>query len=328
MVHISPLLRKFQRKWTNKFQKSKIVSSSRKLVITEPIATGALFLLPAILIFSIFVIWPVIQSARISFYSWDGLGSPTQLIGISNYEELISDSLFWQSLRNNGFVLIWSLITQIPLGISLAILLTGRVKGSSFFRTLYLSPLVLSGVVVGLLWQWIYNPTFGLANEILKLAGLENFTSIWLGSDKIALVCVMLVGTWRDLGFYIVIFTTAIQGLPRDVNEAAMIDGAKGWQLHRYITIPLLKNTILTATVLSIIGSLQFFDLVWVMTKGGPYHSSELVTSYMFKTAFILKRWGYATTLGFVLFIITFVFVIVFIFLTQTDKSRKGKQSI
>jgi len=323
MGHIEIFLESCQQKIKQQMNRMKFLCLSRWFMSNEKVITGTIFIFPAVLIFSVFVILPLIQSARFSLYSWKGFGSPTLFIGISNYRELILDRLFWQSLRNNGFVMIWSLSTQIPLGISLAILLTGQVKGSSFFRTLYLSPLVLSGVVVGLLWQWIYNPTFGLANELLKIMGLEEFTSIWLGSDKIALGCVMLVSTWRDLGFYIVIFATAIQSFPQEIIEAAIIDGAKGWQLHRYITIPLLKNTILTASVLSIIGSLQFFDLVWVMTRGGPYHSSELVTSYMFKTAFTLKNWGYATTLGFVLFFITLVIVIIFILVTQKEKSTK-----
>lgn len=296
---------------------SKIAHFIRRTILTETTITGILFLLPATIIFTVFVIWPVIQSARYSLYSWNGLGPPTQYIGLDNYTRLVTDPLFWQALRNNGFVMIWSLATQIPLGLSLAILLTGQIKGSSFFRTLYLSPLVLSGVIVGLLWQWIYNPTFGLANELLGILGLEQYTSTWLGNGSIALACIMLVSTWRDLGFYIVIFAAGIQGIPQDIYEAAKIDGANGWQLHRYITLPLLKTTMLTATVLSIIGSLLFFDLVWVMTQGGPYHSSELVTSYMFKMAFTLKRWGYATTLGFVLFGITFALAIVFILLTR-----------
>lgn len=292
----------------------------RRTVLTEARMTAVLFLLPATIIFAVFIIWPVIQSACYSVYSWDGLGPPTQFIGLDNYARLLGDSVFWQALGNNIFVVIWSLVTQIPLGISLAILLTGRIKGSSFFRTLYLSPLVLSGVIVGLLWQWIYNPSFGLANGFLKSVGLEQYTSGWLGDEGIVLACVMVVSTWRDLGFYIVIFIAAIQGIPEEIYAAAKVDGASGWQLHQYITLPLLKTTTLTASVLSIIGSLQFFDLIWVMTEGGPYHSSEVVTTYMFKMAFQLRDWGYATTLAFVLFGITFTFVIAFIVFTQTRK--------
>lgn len=288
---------------------------------TETQITAVLFLLPATIMFLVFVIWPIIQSAHYSAYSWDGIGPPTNFIGLDNYLRLLKDPIFWKALGNNFFVLIWSLVTQIPLGILIAILLIGRIKGSSLFRTIYISPLVLSGVIIGLLWQWFYNPSFGLINSFLKSVGLEQYTSAWLGNASIVMICVMLVSTWRDLGFYIIIFTAAIQNIPDEIYGAAKVDGAYGWRLQRYITLPLIKPTIITASVLSIIGSLQFFDLIWVMTQGGPYHSSEVVTTYMFKMAFQLRDWGYATTLAFVLFIITFFLVIVFLTIIRTRKS-------
>ncbi|HNX89453.1 MAG TPA: sugar ABC transporter permease [Paludibacteraceae bacterium] len=290
---------------------------------TEASVTAVLFLLPATILFLVFVVWPIVQSAHYSVYSWDGLGKPEHFIGLENYARLLKDPVFWKALGNNFFVLIWSLVTQIPLGILLAILLTGRIKGSVFFRTLYISPMVLSGVIVGLLWQWVYNPSFGLANSFLTWIGFEQYTSGWLGDAGIVMVCVMIVSTWRDLGFYIIIFIVAIQSIPEEICAAAKVDGANSWQLHRYVTLPLIKKTTLTAFVLSLIGSLQFFDLTWVMTQGGPYHSSEVVTTYMFKTAFQLRDWGYATTLAFVLFCITFFIVIVFLIFNQTRKRFK-----
>ncbi len=299
------------------------VNIKHRKKFTEARITAVLFLLPAIILFLVFVVWPIVQSAHYSVYSWDGLGKPENFIGFDNYARLLKDPVFWKALGNNFFVLIWSLVTQIPLGILLAILLTGRIKGSVFFRTLYVSPMVLSGVIVGLLWQWVYNPSFGLANSFLKWIGFEQYTSGWLGDAGIVMVCVMIVSTWRDLGFYIIIFIVAIQSIPEEFYGAAKVDGANSWQLHRYVTLPLIKKTTLTAFVLSIIGSLQFFDLTWVMTQGGPYHSSEVVTTYMFKTAFQLRDWGYATTLAFVLFCITFIIVIVFLIFNRTRKRVK-----
>lgn len=292
----------------------------KKINITESRVTAIFFLLPSVIIFFLFVILPIIQSARYSIYSWDGLKPLAKFVGLDNYVHLLNDPIFWKALSNNLFVLIWSLATQIPLGILLAILLTNSIKGSSFFRTLYLSPLVLSGVIVGLLWQWIYNPSFGLANSFLTAIGLQQFTSSWLGDKNIVMACIMLVSTWRELGFYIVIFTVAIQNIPKELYEAAKLDGANSWHLHQYITLPLINTTILTSFVLSIIGSLQFFDIIWVMTQGGPYHSSEVVTTYMFKTAFQLHDWSYAATLSFVLFCITFSCVIAFLVFIQPQK--------
>src|SRR5438105_3831093 len=156
---------------------TKPTSARRRVFFTEPRITGILFLLPAAIIFAVFVIWPIIQSARYSAYAWDGLGPLKDFIGLGNYAQLLGDPIFWRALGNNIFVVLWSLVTQIPLGIGLAILLTGRIKGASFFRTLYFAPLVLSDVIVSLLWQWVYNPSFGLANSFLKSVGLNQFKS-------------------------------------------------------------------------------------------------------------------------------------------------------
>ncbi len=228
----------------------KPVSTKHPKVFTEVRITAMLFLMPAVIIFGLFVVYPIIQSARYSTYSWNGLGPPTQFIGLDNYERLFADSLFWKALSNNLFVVVWSLITNIPLGVFLAILLTGRITGSTFFRTLYFSPMVLSGVIVGLLWQWIYNPSFGLANSFLQSVGLEQLKSSWLGDGNIALACVMVASTWRDLGFFIVIFIAAINDIPEELYASAKIDGTNNLQLHRYITLPLINKTTIVTSVL------------------------------------------------------------------------------
>lgn len=282
--------------------------------------TAVLFLLPAVIIFAVFVIWPILQSARYSAYSWNGLGSPTQFVGLHNYEQLLGDPVFFRALSNNIFVLAWSLFIQIPLAILLAILLTGQIRGSIVFRTIYIAPLVLSSVVVGLLWQWVFNPTFGLANSLLQSIGLQQYESSWLGNADIVLACVMVASTWRDLGFYLVIYIAAIQGIPDELYQAAKVDGANYWQLHRYMTLPLLNTATRTVLVLCIVGSLRFFDLVWVMTGGGPYHSSEVLATYMFKAAFQSREWGYASALAFVLFSTAFALVIAFLVFSQTRK--------
>lgn len=282
--------------------------------------TAAAFLLPAVLVFTVVVVWPVIQSARYSLYSWNGLGPPSHFVGFYNYRQLLADPIFWKAVSNNALVLLWSLVVQIPLAVMLAILLTGRIRGLGFFRTVYFSPFVLSSVVVGLLWQWVYNPTFGLANSLLEAIGLAQLKSSWLGSESTVMVAIMVVSTWRDLGFFIVILVAAIQGIPEELYSAAKVDGASGWQLHRYVTLPLLRRTLLTTSVIATIGALQFFDLVWVLTGGGPYHSSEVLATYMFKMAFQLRDWGYATTLAFVLFCATFVIVVAFLSFMQSRK--------
>ncbi len=283
--------------------------------LSEPQLTAIWFLLPAVLIFGIFVVWPIVQSARYSFYDWNGIQPRSNYIGLDNYRQLSEDPIFWRALRHNIVVVLWSVGTQIPLGIGLALLLTRGLKGSSVFRTLYFAPMVLSEVIVGMVWRWIYHPKFGMANALMDRLGLP--TQAWLGDESLTLFCILIATTWRYIGFYIVIFIAAIQGIPDELYEAASIDGANGWQKHQSITLPLLVPTIRISSVLMIVGALKSFDLVWVLTEGGPSHASELIATYMFKEAFRSTHWGYGSALAFVLFLIAFVVALVFIVVTR-----------
>ncbi len=283
--------------------------------LSEQHVTALFFLLPATLIFGIFVLWPIAQSARYSFYDWDGIQPMTHFVGLDNYHRLVNDAVFWQALRHNVVVVLWSLGTQIPLGIGLAMLLTRGLKGSTLLRTLYFAPMVLSEVIVGVVWRWIYHPHFGLANALMDILGLAH--QGWLGDERLTMGCILVATTWRYLGFYIVIFIAAIQNIPDEFYEAASIDGAGSWQRHRYITLPFLLPTIRISAVLMIVGSLKAFDLFWVLTEGGPSHASELIATYMFKEAFRSNHWGYGSTLAFVLFLIAFVVAIGFIISTR-----------
>jgi raffinose/stachyose/melibiose transport system permease protein len=218
---------------------------------------------------------------------------------------------------------VWSLVTQIPLAIGLAILLTGKLRGAVVFRTLYFAPLVLSDVLIGVVWGWFFNPTLGLANAFLKSVGVpRSALPGWLGDPNLALWCVLFVTTWRYLGFYIVIFIAAVQGIPLEYYEAGKIDGANGWQLHRYITIPLLIPTARTAAVLIIVGSLKFFDLVWVLTEGN--NNTETLATFMFKQAFRSNDLSYGSTIAFALFIIAFVIAVLFLSAT----SKRSQQAV
>ncbi len=297
----------------------------RKPLLSEPQMTAILFLIPALLIFAVFVVWPIFSSARYSFYAWGDGSRPlaeVPYVGTQNYQKLLDDPIFGRALRDNILVVVWSLVTQIPLGIGLAILLTGKLKGSALFRTLYFAPLVLSDVLIGVIFQWFFNPTYGLANSFLKslhvpIASLPG----WLGDPNLSLWCILFIATWRYLGFYIVIFIAAIQGIPLELYEAAKIDGASSWRLHRYITIPLLSTNTRTSAVLIIVGSLKFFDLVWVLTEGGPSNSSQMLATYMFFQAFRHNDLSYGSAIAFALFAIAFIMAIVFLAVT----TRRGQ---
>ena len=289
---------------------------------TEQQITTIVFLLPALCIFGAFVVFPIIQSGRYSLYDWNGLGPLEKFIGLDNYRRMVNDPVFWRALGNNVTVVVWSLLTQIPLAIGLAILLTDRIRGQAFFRTLYFAPLVLSEVIVAKLWEWIYNPSFGLINTVLKAVGLEENTQAWLGDPKMSLFAVLVATNWKYLGFYVVIFIAAIQSIPEELYEAAQIDGANGWQLQTYVTLPLLSTTIRTVAVLVIVGSLKFFDMVWVLTEGGPTNGSEVLATYMFKQAFKSTNFGYGSALAFALFAIAFVSSMIFIYGTRQKQTE------
>lgn len=292
-------------------------TSRRPSWLGEPQITAFFFLLPALIIFSIFVVWPVFQSARYSVYEWNGLGPLDQYVGTQNYQKMADDPIFWRALKNNTFVVVWSFATQIPLAIFLAIILTGKIKGTSLFRTVYFAPMILSEVIVATIWSWIYNPTFGMLNTLLRDIGLEQYTQLWLSDESLVMISIMIVTTWKYLGFYLVLFIAAIQGISDNLYEAAQIDGANGWQIHRHITLPLLVPTTRVAGVLVLTGSLKFFDMTWVLTEGGPANASQVLATYMFKQSFRSLKWGYGSALAFTLFAIAFVISVAFNILTR-----------
>ncbi|MBM3133772.1 MAG: sugar ABC transporter permease [Chloroflexi bacterium] len=275
------------------------------------------FLLPALVLYGTFVIIPIFQSFRFSLYHWDGLGPLTRFIGLENYATLLHDETFWQALRNNFALVGFSLVTQLPPAVLLAVLLTGAMRGRDFFRTMFFSPQILSAVATGYLFYYIYEPTFGLLNQALKLLGLGTLARGWLGDQMLALPAVLVVISWRHIGFYMVLFMAAIEGIPDEIFEAAQIDGCNKRQLVWHITLPLMSGAIRTAAVLAMVGSIKYFDLIWIMTRGGPVHASELIATYMYKETFLNWHMGYGATLAFALFVVAFAVSLLFLRLTS-----------
>jgi raffinose/stachyose/melibiose transport system permease protein len=295
----------------------------RKKYWNEARVTAAIFLLPGLAIFTVFVLIPIVLSARYSLFDWNGITPLTDFIGFGNYAKMLSDPFFWGSLSNNVFVVIWSLTTQIPTAIFLAIILTGKLKGAAFFRTLYFAPMVLSEVIVAVIWSWIYNPQFGMLNTFLRDMGLGAYTQSWLGNPDIVMGSVMVVTNWKYLGFYLVIFIAAIQSIPGELYEAAQIDGASLWQQHRFVTLPMIGSTTRVTAVLALVGSLKFFDMVWILTEGGPSNSSSVLATYMFKQSFRSTNFGYGSAIAFTLFGLAFFTAIVFIIATRRRKAEQ-----
>lgn len=288
----------------------------------DTVSTATLFLAPAFALYIILVVLPVFQSFRFSLYRWDGLGPLVRFTGLANYHELLGDPVFWKAFGNNIALLVFSLATQMPCAILLAILMTGRIRFRSFFRTTLFAPQIISTVATGYLFYYIFEPSFGLLNGALRAIGLGQLARGWLGDTHLALYSVLFVISWRFVGFYMVLFMAAIEGIPTELFEAARIDGCGSWMTIRKITLPLLRGTLRTACVLSIVGSIKYFDLIWIMTNGGPAHASELIATYMYKKTFLSWEVGYGSALAFALFAIAFILSMIFM---RSGRERKEK---
>lgn len=260
-----------------------------------------LYLLPALAVYGVFVLWPIFDTLTYSLYQWDGF-TPPVFIGLANYAELLGDEIFGQSLVNNGIFIIFYSLLPIALGLFLAVLLTRQpIRGRSLFRAGLFVPYVLSMVVVGVVWKWIYNPAFGPLNGALKAVGLETWARPWLGDFQWALPAVGLVATWVQYGFCLVLFIAGIQSINETLYDAAKIDGAGEWQQFRGITLPSLRNEIMVALVTTLIAALRVFDLVYVTTRGGPGNRTTVASLWLYQNAFQINRVGYAAAIAVVL---------------------------
>lgn len=272
--------------------------------------TIILALLPSLLIFSVIVVVPIIRSFFYGFYQWNGLGTPVY-VGLQNFIDILTDKVFWGAFKNNLFIVVASVLGQIPIGLIIAIVLNKKLKSSSFFRTIFFLPMILSTVVVGLLWSTILNAQVGILNQLLNLIGLGKFEQDWLGNPKIAMYTISVVIIWQFVGFYMIIFLAALQNIPAEIIEAADIDGAG--ELHKLfkITIPMIWDSIMAAVVLCIAGSMRTFDLVFVMTKGGPAHATELMATYMYNKTFEVYKYGYGSAVSLIIFVISLSFILI-----------------
>jgi len=268
----------------------------RKLIVT-----AFTFLSPSLFHLIIFVFTPIVFSAYLSFHQWDIVVPDKQFIGFNNFTEMFSDENFWNALRNT---FIYSLNVPIGMGFSLAIALImhKKLKGIGFMRTLFFLPSVTSLVAVALVWMWIYHPSFGAANFVLNALGLPSLQ--WLNSSQTAMISVMLFTIWLGLGYQMIIFLAGLQGIPAELYEAAIIDGAGGWKIFWRITFPLLKPTTFFILVTSFIGSFQVFTSIYVMTAGGPVRSTDVIVYHIYQSAWEQLRMGYAAAMSWVLFVI------------------------
>jgi raffinose/stachyose/melibiose transport system permease protein len=269
--------------------------------------TAYLYILPGFAIYAVFVLLPILQTLRYSFYDWDGI-SPPHFTGLDNYATLIRDHVFRIALRNNMLLLSFYTVFPIALALLLTALLTRRrIRGLSFFRAGLFVPQVMSMVVVGVVWRWIYNPTFGPLNQMLRGVGLDRWARPWLGDFHLALPAVGMIGTWVGYGFAMVLFIAGVQRIDEDLYDAAKLDGANEFQQFWSITLPSLRNEITIALVTTLIAALRTFDLVYVTTKGGPANRTMVVAFDLYRNAFAIGQVGYAAAIAVVLTIVILI---------------------
>lgn len=260
-----------------------------------------LFLFPAALIYVGIVALPVFSTVYNSFFKWN-LVDIRRYAGFRNFTQLFTiDDIFKGSLRNTMLLLVFSVLVQVPLAILLAIALSSNIKGSRYFKTVYFMPNILASVAIGLMWSFIYNPDFGLLNKLLTTFGIIDKPILFLADERSVLPSILVVISWQFIGYHMILYLAAIENVPESVNESSTIDGATFLQRTIYITIPLIKPIIGIDTVLIATGSLRYFDLIYVMSNGGPNHASEVVALYMYYKSFRDMQYGYGSAIAVVL---------------------------
>jgi len=271
-----------------------------------------LFLLPALLLFILILVAPIFLSAYYSLFDWNGFGKKTY-IGISNYIELFTSGSigFPKALKNALLLALLSVGIQLPIALGFALLLGKGRRGERAFLSIYFMPVLISTVIIGQLWLKIYNPSYGILNVFLRAIGLESLAKIWLGDEKTALGAAFVPILWQYVGYHMLLMYAGIKSVPAEYREAAMIDGATEGQINRYIILPYIKPILKISTIFAVTGSLKSFDLIYVLTNGGPLHSTEVPSTLMISMLFLRNRYGMGSTIAFLLIILCFAFALI-----------------
>lgn len=272
----------------------------------------SLFLLPALIFFIGIIIVPIIMSIYYSLFDWDGF-TAMKFVGFGNYVELFTNGAenFPRSLLNALFFAGASVFLQLPLSLTLALLLAKKRSGSHFFLSVYFIPVLLSTVIIGQLWLKIYNPEYGILNVALKAVGLGSLSMAWLGDRSTALVASFIPILWQYTGYHMLLMYAGINGVPAEMQEAALIDGASEWQINRYIIIPRIRPVLRVCLIISVTGSLKVFDLIYILTNGGPAHATEVPSTLLVKMLFLRNRYGFGSAIAVLLIVLCFLFAVI-----------------
>jgi raffinose/stachyose/melibiose transport system permease protein len=273
--------------------------------------TVVAFLLPALALYLLFVLLPIVQAAHYSLYDWNGLEPLTQFIGLDNYVKAFHDKAFTTAISNNLMIIVLSLAIQIPFSLALAVMLNRRFRGRAVFRLIFFLPYVLSEAIAGIVFSLMLRPE-ALVDSGLTSIGLGGLIQDWLGDTNIVLFTLFFIITWKYFGFHMILLLAGLQGIPHEIEEAARIDGADSWRVFRHVTFPLLGPTLRVSVFLSMIGALQLFDMVWVTTGGGPLNATNTMAIAMFKAGFVKSQMGYGSALAVVLFLFGLVVALMY----------------
>ena len=285
----------------------------------EKFKTG-LFLFPALFIYIIVVVFPTVYSLFLSFCDWNGLGAK-KFVGLKNYIQLFtSDSVFYTALRNNIIWIILTICLTVLLALLLALVLNRSFRGRIVYRAIFYFPYMLSWIIVGIIWKWMYNPNFGLINQVLGMVGLDSLKGAYLSNTKMALYCVFIAALWQGLGQPMLYFLAGLQTLPNDILEAAKIDGAGKFNLFFRVIVPMLRETFVIVLATQIIASMKVYDIVYVMTDGGPANSTQTLATYMYNQTFTYSNLGVGSAIATVMVLIMMVVIVPYVAFSTKDE--------
>lgn len=255
------------------------------------------FVLPGLIWFVLIAVIPIFQSLGYSFLNWNGITAP-RFVGMKNYAAMFTDPLFYKAVFNSLLLALASIFIQLPISMALALVLAKGVRGEGLYRTIYFIPVIISSTIIAQLWMKVYHPNYGLLNSFLEKVGLEGLQRLWLADESTALVAVFIPMLWQYIGYHMLLFYSAAKSISPDIREAAMVDGATETQIAFRITIPMITPMIKASTIFALIGSLKSFDLIYVLTKGGPLHATEVPTMLMYTEIFTNSRYGPASAVA------------------------------
>ncbi len=263
------------------------------------LATTYLFILPAVILFAIFSLIPFLKVFQLSVFEWDGIAPHMVFVGLANFKNALFHDTAWRiSLKNASYVTLLALTVQNFLALALALIVDRDIKGKNFYRVVFYLPPVLSGIVVGLVWNWIFDGSHGLLNHALSSLGLERYARAWLADPKTALSSIAVIHMWKGFGWGFVILLAGLQAIPRELNEAARVDGAGEWIIFSRLTVPLMLPVFFLVSILTVLGTMQIFDIIVSTTSGGPGYHTEVPITRILAAMVGSSRFGYACALG------------------------------